>query len=325
VELFFNTRVKPIESSSSAAPGPDHGSTNVVQAPGPNPAPSTANPGLSMEPSSPSSVQGAWGNAQPDQWWYKGDDGLHGPLYTPGLSEYGSDHELTGAHAPQPNPNPGPWANSYFDLNYWFPPPPRPASPKEFGQAHENQVEHAQQTNSEPSTDSDFDWKYWTNLEDPPPPRPSSPEELGQAHKNQVKHAQQTNPGPPSADSDFDWEYWTNLEDPPPSNPKLPIKLDLDRNLMATHQPPPYPLSSTEFPESVTHPPSPKEPDVEVVPGPPPSPGLTNPELHSDRQPVDLLAAIYAAKGKAKQSRRIFGAARDLGNAAQWELQPADC
>jgi hypothetical protein len=68
---------------------------------------------------------------------------------------------------------------------------------------------------------------------------------------------------------------------------------------------------------------SPKEPKNEVVPGPPPRPDS---ELHSDDQSsitdsqLDLLAAIYAAKGKAKQLRSISGTARDVGNAAQREL-----
>jgi hypothetical protein len=61
---------------------------------------------------------------------------------------------------------------------------------------------------------------------------------------------------------------------------------------------------------------------------PPPAPELTYPKHQSsskDSQPVDrledhLLAAIYAAKGKAKESRRISGSARDVGNAGQGEF-----
>jgi len=59
-----------------------------------------------------------------------------------------------------------------------------------------------------------------------------------------------------------------------------------------------------------------------------PSPELTDPEPHldyqslsTDSQPVDPQATIYAAKGKAKESRRISGTTRDVGNAAQRELQ----
>jgi hypothetical protein len=57
---FFKTWENPIgssdahASSSSAPPGPDHGSTNVVEVPAPNPASLTANPDPLMEPSRPS-------------------------------------------------------------------------------------------------------------------------------------------------------------------------------------------------------------------------------------------------------------------------------
>jgi hypothetical protein len=62
---------KPVDSSdahassSSAPPGFEHGSTNVVQAPAPNPVSSTANPDPLREPSGPSStagMQGSWEN-----------------------------------------------------------------------------------------------------------------------------------------------------------------------------------------------------------------------------------------------------------------------
>jgi hypothetical protein len=56
---YFKPLENPIESSdahasSSATPGPDHGSTNVVEVPAPNPASLTANPDPLMEPSRPS-------------------------------------------------------------------------------------------------------------------------------------------------------------------------------------------------------------------------------------------------------------------------------
>jgi hypothetical protein len=69
----------------------------------------------------------------------------------------------------------------------------------------------------------------------------------------------------------------------------------------------------------------PASPEDEVVHGPPTSPDPDHQSLSTDSQPVDLQAAIYAAKGKAKVSRRISGAARDVGNhAAQGDLQPAE-
>ena len=98
--------------------------------------------------------------------------------------------------------------------------------------------------------------------------------------------------------------------------------------------------SSSETEDEVVAPSSPSsdrgsstESDDEGVHRPPPSPELTDPELHldhqslsADSQPVDLLAAIYAAKGKAKKLRPISGTAEDVGNAAQAarELQLAE-
>ena len=190
VEEFFGSWGRPIESSdahassSSAPPGSDHGGTNVAQAPAPNQGWSTANP-ESYEP-------------------------LH---HTPAQSEYGLD-QVTGPHAPQPNP---PSTDSYSDLNYWFPPPPRTASTEEFGQAHRYQAEDVQQPNPGLSTDSYSDVNYWF----PPPPRPVSPEEFGQAHENQVENFQQPNPGP-STVSDFAHDFWTYLPDSPPPRPTSP-------------------------------------------------------------------------------------------------------
>jgi hypothetical protein len=268
---FFNTGVKPIDSSDA------HASSGSAPH-GPNPASSTANPGL----------QGAWGESgdplPEDQWSYKGDDESHEPTYyTPASSVYGSDHELTeaDAHAPQPNPNSGPSADSYFDWNYWFPPPPRPASPTEFGQA---QAEHVHQPNPGPSTDSDFDWKYWQNLEDPPSSAPASPKEISLTPMNQLGHVQQPNPVPstdsyfdwnywfpppprpasptefgqaqaehvqqpnpvPSTDSDFNWKYWQNLEDSPPASPKG-ISQAHENQAGQVQQPNPVPSTDSDF------------------------------------------------------------------------------
>jgi hypothetical protein len=142
-----------------------------------------------------------------------------------------------------------------------------------------------------PSADPEFDWEYWKNADDPPP-EPVSPKMFGQAHKYQVDPL-----NPPS----------TSGYAPSPPEPEHEV---------VTPSPPSSNLGS------------PKEPEDEVVPGPPSSP---DPELHldhqslsADSQPVDLQAAIYAAKGKAKESRRISGTARDVGNAAQRELEPAE-
>jgi hypothetical protein len=69
------------------------------------------------------------------------------------------------------------------------------------------------------------------------------------------------------------------------------------------------------------------EDGVDHVPLPPPDPELTAPELQLDHQSLgtdpqpDLSAAAYAAKGKAKVSRRVSGTAIDVGNVAERELQ----
>jgi hypothetical protein len=58
--------------------------------------------------------------------------------------------------------------------------------------------------------------------------------------------------------------------------------------------------------------------------------GAPDSDSDSDSQQVDLQAAIYAAKGKAKEARRVSdrdtASLRDVGNAAQpeRELQPTE-
>ena len=439
-EDLTKTLGKPIDSSdthassSSAPPGPDHGSTNVVQGPAPgapNPASSTANPGLLMEPSSPSSTGAIPDsfddhfNTGYDRFSNKGSASSLEPMFTPGSSEYGSDNELAMPKLTPIRIRPSPGADPNFDWEHWqnAPSPPKPSSPNEFGLAPEYQMGHVQQPNAGPLTGPDpgFDWEHWQNA--PSPPKPSY----------QMGHMQQPNAGPLTGpDPNFDWEHWQNALSPPkPSSPNefglapehqvtnpwatgpdpgldsnrwvslddlfarpasakentapaqhLDTKPDSDPNLMAAHQPPPYPLSSTEFgkdhdvnqplsyapeatdfysysyPGSVAHPPSlgagsstvpeheevtpsspnlgsPKEPENEVVPRPPPTPESSDPQsLSTAVQPEDLRAAMYgnedlqasmyAAKGKGKESRSITSTAGAVGNAAQRELQPAE-
>ncbi|KAF8491685.1 hypothetical protein F5888DRAFT_1892057 [Russula emetica] len=117
------------------------------------------------------------------------------------------------------------------------------------------------------------------------------------------------NPKPwPVADPDFDWMHWMNADDPPPAEAHWYQVDPMNPPSTSGHAPGPPP---TEPENEVVTPPSldlgsPKEPEGEVGHGPPPSPELTDPEHQSsstDSQPVDLQAAIYAAKGKAKESR----------------------
>ena len=370
VEEYFKTPVKSVESPdahalSSAPPEPDHGPTNVAQAPGPNPASSTANQGL-VGPS------------------YEGDEMFHNvPLDGPASSEYGSGHGLTGAHSPLPKlpagPKPRPSTDSKFDMSMLDPPPAKPAlsnpsiksgfylkpwinkldfkNPSPAGPASSNpsiksgfhlkdwinklnlkDTSLARPASSKPSTKSGSSWKPWTdkllNLKDPSPPRPASSKpsssqpstESGPNWKYwpnplnvmdpltpeaRLALSKPSNPKP-STDSDFDWDYWANLKDPPPSGtssskssnpgPSNPGK----PNPMA-HQPP-RPLRIVE---------SPQEPENAVAPGPSPTPGSTNPAESQPADPEAAAAALYAAKGKAKQARRIFGTARDVGDAAE--------
>ena len=179
-EEYLKTGGKPVDSSSSTASGPDHGSTNVVQPPVvPNPASSTTNPEPLTEPSSclssTSSREGmqARGNCLGVQWsevWaaLREDDsnnagfradgirpfregGIYSPLIapTPILPVYG-DHELST------------WAQTVQQKK--IPNPKLLISP---------------------SADPDFNWEHWINAEDPPT-RPASPEEFGQAQKYRV-------------------------------------------------------------------------------------------------------------------------------------------
>ena len=191
-EEYLKTAEKPVESSSSTASGPDHGSTNVVHLPVvPNPASPTANPEPLTEPSSclssTSSREGlqargnCFGVSWDNVWKHLADDGsrsaalrgngirpfrkdwVHGPMFalTPALP-VSSSHEFT-------------WAQTVQRKKIPTVPVLEPSP-----------LIH-------PLADPDFDWEYWMNVEDPPP-RPTSPKGFGQAHKHQVGP-----PRPPSS------------------------------------------------------------------------------------------------------------------------------
>jgi hypothetical protein len=273
------------------------------------------------------------------------DDELHGILNAL-TSKFDSDldHEMT-SHAPQPNPNKRPWTHPgpdpEFDWDHWMnledSPPPGlapPKRPKLFD--HENQVEHAsvQQpnpgpsnpgpSNPGPSADPHFDWNYWTNLVNLPPLRVvplrvvPSPKEPGLAHENQVEHVQQ--PSRPGPSSDLD-SGWMSLDDLAPGGPPRlaasPEEFGQAHEYQAGHVQPSNPGPSTEPKDEGVPPGSPPLPDPER--------GLDHQSSSEDSQPVDpQAAATYAAKGKAKQLRRVSGTMRGVGNAAQRELQLAE-
>ena len=135
------------------------------------------------------------------------------------------------------------------------------------------------ESSTDPDPDLDLNSGYWTNLEDLPPPRPALPNEYGQAHE--MEHSTSPNLGSQKEPA----EYYEVVHEPPPS-PELPV----------TNHPE---LHHLDHPASQS----------------------SSADSDSDSKPsvlLDLQAAIYAAKGKAKESRRISDtAARDhVGNAA---------
>ena len=345
--------------SGSALPVPDHGSMNDVKAPEPNPGLSPANPYPLMESPNPSGTEDLMPEmdeeelTDSDYEWVYGDNELLVPMTSQTPAGSGWDHELTEALAPQPEPNSGPpaGADPDFDWNHWEngPSPPRkrpasgadpdfdwkgwadapsppqmiPAMPKEFGQAHENNVEHIQQPDSGPSVTLDLLKKYSSSLENQPPlkrPKLASSKEFGQAHDDQVVVPYLSNTGPSTdlvlhQENDlFDLDDLLHQLKNAPPEPELSAARPLSPGT-------PSPLFSLWPPPGLPGPmPPPPSPELTV------SDELTDPELHSghewlstDSQPVGLpglLDAIYGAKGKAKELRRIPGTARDVGNAA---------
>jgi hypothetical protein len=117
---------------------------------------------------------------------------------------------------------------------------------------------------------------------------------------------------------DFDWDYWMAYVNRPGQSPK---GFGQASGSQAKHvqQPDPVPLTASD--SDRVYSPAP----VSVVPPTSTSAELpTEPEDGSKTEPEydDVQAALYAAKGKAKESRRISGTTRDVGNAAQRELRP---
>ena len=119
------------------------------------------------------------------------------------------------------------------------------------------------------------------------------------------------------------------------SNPRPSTELDSDHRL-PVGKPPSRPASSTEFgadhEHQVVHPPlsppgsaSPIQSDLKMVDvAPSSSVSSTNPDRRSivaDSRLENHQAVSDALKGNAKELHRISGTARDIGNAAQRELQ----
>jgi hypothetical protein len=299
-------------------------------------------------------VQRPWTDPDPDFDWNRWNwMSLHDPPAPAPAPSPASPEEIGLApeyqvrpsdQAPSTGPYQRPTGHPDFDRNYWMSfddpaPLPGTTSPKEIDLATEH-LEHVpaeQPNNPEPSNPG-------PSISAPPGPDHGPTDVVQATAPNPASST--ANPGPlvepPSPSStapmqgswdrfnalwDDLWWYKTGAHVPQP-NPNLrpSTELDSDRNLMSAHQPehetppPPTPPSPNLG--------SPKEPEDEVVPGPPSSPDpefrLDHQSSSADSQPVDLLAAIYAAKGKAKESRRISGTARDVVNALQRELQPSE-
>ena len=291
---FFDATGKSVDSqdahtpSSSAPPGPDHGSMDNVKAPAPNLASPPAHPDPLTEPLNPSPIPYSMPVVQGDplsesesdyEWLFDSNGEPLVPLPSPTSTEFGSDHETNWERVPKPNPNSNPG-------------PSTQAGP-----------------------DPDFDWDHWMDLEDLPPPKwpKIASEEVGQVHENQVDNMPLSNP--PWRDMDFDWNHWMTLEDQPPlKRPKLASSKELgqaywheDQVVQVQQQPNP----------GTTNPGLPTEPGHGVVTAPSPNTGSPK-ELDDDEDAQ--AAAIYAAKGKAKETRRrasIPGTARDVVNAVQ--------
>ena len=313
VEKLSKILEEPIESSpdthaslSSAPPEPDHGSTNVGQAPPPNPASSTTNPDSLMKPPSLSLAKSMPG----DRFKYPWDDeylsqpeGGHNPLdpmSIPGSPGHGSDKKWTWAvNTPKSRPNALPMLSESAD---------------------------------------DIDRDFWVNAESSPRQSPAPPKELATYYL----HSSQS--GSTELDSDRD----LMVAEQPYSLSGTKFH-DEDQNVYPPSPPPriyshsdpgtptPYSPRPTEY-HPYSYPVTPKElAEDETVFGPQASPTSaadTSPNFQLDHQelstnspsqPVNLMDAIYKAKGKEKVSRRISGTARDVGNAAQRELQrPAE-
>ena len=122
-----------------------------------------------------------------------------------------------------------------------------------------------------------------------------------------------------SSDWEYDPKYWRKPGDPPPR--PLP---DLKLLAKPPRRPPPprlplpsikigqYKVDPSNLPSTSGHGPGPPptKPEHEVAQSP-------HQSLNADsQQPVDPQAALYAAKGKAKETRSISDTARDVGNGA---------
>jgi hypothetical protein len=244
------------------------------------------------------------------------------PADLPASTGHASDHELTAAYAayaqePNPKKRPFPDADPDFDWYGWMtkpsPPRQRPMPPKEFSQADEYQpeVEHVYYYSSPdaPSIETLTDEEEFGVISTDDvlsQPMPGSSKGLGH-HEYQVAHILDSSYPTLLDDADSGSHYSTHVENLPP----------LRQASARPSDPRPVDTGPSNTGPSNTGPsntgPSNTEPSNPELP--------TEPEPHPDEQPSSVdpewdaaQAARYAAKGKAKQMRRISGTARDVGN-----------
>jgi hypothetical protein len=214
-----------------------------------------------------------------------------------------------------------------FDRNYWTdfedPPPQISASSEEFGQVHDNQVEHVQQPNQRPSTVSDVDWYKQLPLKKRPIPASSS--EFGQADEYQVEHVQQSNQRP-STVSNVDWNRaWNNRFGsesllPPKKRPKLASSKEFsqaDEN-QVVHAQRPNPGMPSPGPSN----PGPSNPGLSSLPG---DEAVTLPSPNPVRRGYVCSDADPDPNMEHKVARRLVLAQRRLFGSASRELEKEAC
>ena len=195
LDKSFKAMGKPAESSdahassSSTPPGPNHGSTSVVQAPTLNPASSTANPNPLMELSSPSSTpssEGTLSDSEDYEWLYELED-VQAPVPNPALSDAAHASSSSASNPASSTAHPStltkpssPSSTASFEATL--------SDPEDFERLYKPDdsevMAHASQTNSKkrPWTDPDPEppwpddnwWKsFWNRVLPKPGSRPA--------------------------------------------------------------------------------------------------------------------------------------------------------
>ncbi len=155
------------ESSVSAPLKLDHGATNVVDGPPPNPATPTPDHGATNV------VDGSPPNPAMSTESDRESMGVHAPSSSPVLESWFNPHdESMGAHAPRPNPGPSTEFGSNDRLVVSEPPSPTRGSPTGFGSDHEYEMVQPPSSGQLSRTELNMDHEYEMV---PPPPGAVSP------------------------------------------------------------------------------------------------------------------------------------------------------